>query len=625
MLTTLVLATSAAPPAVQLECGTKIQGYHIPAFDVNAFEGIPFAEEPLGRLRWAAPQDLDCRDDVIDATAPASECPQAPSPGMGVDKTTINTIYFIIGSMGLSVPLVLLVLALIFGLCAWREARKFDNTQYADLEERGAAAPAALPAWTSSWCFRGCALAALLPLLLMLTLPGWAWTNVVGDEDCLYLNVYAPASAMTAAEPLAVMVFIHGGAHQAGTGRLDDPQYGSSLELPMEGIIHVNIQYRLGVFGFLCLDDGETVPNAGLLDQISALRWVNRHIASFNGDPSRVLLYGHSAGGSSVTALQRMPAAKGLFHAAAAMSPLPKLGATPQAAAKQWATALEPLGCGVDVACLRALPANTLAAWDFMGTDPESMPDFGTMPTPTKAKHSLVAMIVADERSTAGEWAMLPDERWAVDVPFLFVGCREQGDFGDVPDLYTPYGLTAPVWPLTQESFTGWAVEAGIASDDAASVYSLYSGAETPRQRWMQIGADVTLFCGLRATAKSEHAAGRSSPLYLVIFSKAVPNTAWGPTLYAMEGIDIYLAWGRTAAEDVLLREVPEDALASGKAMRESLVGLARKATLGDEWQPYPAVCEMEDALECSAKNAHAQACDVFDTAFGREYDTEMG
>ena len=104
----------------------------------------------------------------------------------------------------------------------------------------------------------------------MLALPGYAWTKAVGVEDCLYLNVYAPASAATATEPLAVMVFIHGGYAMGGSARPDDLQYGSSVEMPAEGVIHVNIQYRLGVMGFLGLNDGETVANVGLLDQLSA-------------------------------------------------------------------------------------------------------------------------------------------------------------------------------------------------------------------------------------------------------------------------------------------------------------------------------------------------------------------
>ena len=155
---------------------------------------------------------------------------------------------------------------------------------------------------------RCCGSTALLFALWMLTLPGWVWTKAVGVEDCLTLSVYAPAT--TTAEPLAVMVWIHGGAFITGSARLDDLQYGSSLEMPASGVVHVAVEYRLGILGFLALNDGETVPNAGLLDQISALRWVRRHIASFGGDPDRILVYGHSAGGESVMALQHMPAAR---------------------------------------------------------------------------------------------------------------------------------------------------------------------------------------------------------------------------------------------------------------------------------------------------------------------------
>ena len=79
------------------------------------------------------------------------------------------------------------------------------------------------------------------------------------------------------------------------------------MKMPQAGVVHVTLNYRLGVFGWLVLGDGSISPNLGLLDQLSALRWVQRHIASFGGDPSKVLLYGHSAGGASVSSAGSEP------------------------------------------------------------------------------------------------------------------------------------------------------------------------------------------------------------------------------------------------------------------------------------------------------------------------------
>ncbi|KAH8841002.1 hypothetical protein MCOR27_002742 [Pyricularia oryzae] len=135
----------------------------------------------------------------------------------------------------------------------------------------------------------------------------------LGNEDCLYLNVYAPSKTAGAANgktrgpaaetaALPVYVFIHGGGYGLGDGRM-----------PMEALmaangnsfIAVTIQYRIGAFGFAASPEikAKGVLNAGLLDQEFALKWVQRHIQKFGGDPRRVTIGGQSAGGGSVMLL----------------------------------------------------------------------------------------------------------------------------------------------------------------------------------------------------------------------------------------------------------------------------------------------------------------------------------
>ena len=134
-------------------------------------------------------------------------------------------------------------------------------------------------------------------------------TNI--SEDCLHLNVFTPA-APSSQPQLPVLVWIHGGAYNNGSNSV--PLYhGSSLA--SRGVVVVAINYRLGSFGFLGVD------NFGILDMISALRWVQRNIASFDGDVNNVTIIGESAGGSAVVSLMSSPEAKGLFHKAWAMSP----------------------------------------------------------------------------------------------------------------------------------------------------------------------------------------------------------------------------------------------------------------------------------------------------------------
>lgn len=141
------------------------------------------------------------------------------------------------------------------------------------------------------------------------------------SEDCLYLNVWTPAATATARLP--VMVWIHGGGYTTGAGSsiLYDGMY-----LAGRGIVLVTINYRLGPFGYLAhpllsRESAQHVSgNYGLLDQIAALHWVRRNIATFGGNPDNVSIFGESAGAGSVCYLMYSPLAKGLFQRAIAES-----------------------------------------------------------------------------------------------------------------------------------------------------------------------------------------------------------------------------------------------------------------------------------------------------------------
>ena len=179
------------------------------------------------------------------------------------------------------------------------------------------------------------------------------------NEDCLYLNVYAPSVGGTG---LPVMVWFHGGAFKTGTG---DTYNGSALA--QNGVIVVTINYRLGYLGFLAnpaLDaesPGGGSGDYGLMDQQAALQWVKANAASFGGDPNRITIFGQSAGGQSVLDQLVSPTAAGLFEGAIIesggyASTLPSL-ASADAKGTAFANAV---GCGNDAACLRALPVSAI-------------------------------------------------------------------------------------------------------------------------------------------------------------------------------------------------------------------------------------------------------------------------
>ena len=147
----------------------------------------------------------------------------------------------------------------------------------------------------------------------------YAWDIGALSEDCLSLNVWAPAKAGKA----PVFVWIHGGALSTGSG--GEPLYDGS-KLAERGLVVVTINYRMGILGFLAhpalsAESRRNVSgNYGLLDQIAALRWVKNNIAAFGGDAGNVTIAGESAGGLSVMYLMVAPEARGLFHKAVAQS-----------------------------------------------------------------------------------------------------------------------------------------------------------------------------------------------------------------------------------------------------------------------------------------------------------------
>jgi para-nitrobenzyl esterase len=141
------------------------------------------------------------------------------------------------------------------------------------------------------------------------------------SEDCLYLNVWAPARGTK----LPVLVWIYGGGFNVGSASMANY---SGEALARNDVVRVNLAYRVGALGFLAhpelsRDSGGRSGNQGLADQIAGLQWVQRNIAAFGGDPRNVTIVGQSAGSTSVALLQASPAARGLFHRVVGMSGSP--------------------------------------------------------------------------------------------------------------------------------------------------------------------------------------------------------------------------------------------------------------------------------------------------------------
>lgn len=182
------------------------------------------------------------------------------------------------------------------------------------------------------------------------------------SEDCLYLNIWSP-QADDRLRP--VMMWIHGGAFVVGSSA--QSLYDGSEFAANGDVVVVSINYRLGAFGFLYLDElsqGEypASGNLGLLDQVAALRWVRENISVFGGDPERVTIFGESAGATSVGDLLAMPAAKGLFKQAIIQS-MTDLALSRERAAQTTSRLMRALDLGPDeVSKLATAPAEQIQA-----------------------------------------------------------------------------------------------------------------------------------------------------------------------------------------------------------------------------------------------------------------------
>ncbi|KAK3509411.1 hypothetical protein QTP70_033972, partial [Hemibagrus guttatus] len=170
-----------------------------------------------------------------------------------------------------------------------------------------------------------------------ITAPVWATFNLdtmatylqEQSEDCLYLNLYVPTRERSGPkrageeaeddvlrdareDPWPVMLFIHGGSYMDGTGNIMD----GSVLASYGNVIVITLNYRIGVLGFLSTGDQAAKGNYGLLDQIQALRWINKNIGYFGGDPGRVTVFGSGIGAACVSLLTLSHHSEGLFHRA---------------------------------------------------------------------------------------------------------------------------------------------------------------------------------------------------------------------------------------------------------------------------------------------------------------------
>jgi para-nitrobenzyl esterase len=357
------------------------------------------------------------------------------------------------------------------------------------------------------------------PLESMLGAPPAQW-----DEDCLTLTVTTPS--LEGSRP--VLFWIHGGAFTAGTGAT--PWYDGAQLARKGDVVVVSINYRLGAFGFMHVghllgDDFADSGALGILDQIAALQWVRDNIAGLGGDPSRVTIFGESAGGMSVGSLLGSPLAQGLFSGAIAQSGAAHNANTQDAAGEIAALVLDKAGLserGADG--LLTLSAEDLVAAQSaaglelmarrsageMGGGLPFQPVLGGSVLPQQPLDAVRAGSAADVRLVAGTTT----EEWKL---FALMARASEKPLDDAR--------------LRRRAERAFGEGAGVAVD----TYSSNRPGASPDDIWSAMVTDFAFRIPALRLAEAQHA--HTSDVYVYEFDHK--STAWGGALGACHAIEI--------------------------------------------------------------------------------------
>ncbi|MBH1938852.1 carboxylesterase/lipase family protein [Streptomyces sp. AV19] len=385
-----------------------------------------------------------------------------------------------------------------------------------------------------------------------------AGANSAEDTDWLTLNVCTPDPG---AAGLPVLVWIPGGAYVTADTR--DPMYDPTAPAAA-GLVVVSVNYRVGAEGFALLEGAP--PNRGFLDQIAALRWVERNIAAFGGDPGRVTVAGQSAGAGSVAALLTMEPARGLFRRAITHS-VPGWHCAP-ALARQVAAALaERLGTAPtaealsDVAPRRLADELTALCADL----PSRRASWGRL-----AQVGIAVCPVVD-----GE--VLPETPW----PALTGGRANGAELlvGHTRDEFRLFSvMTGRLGTFTDEE-ARTALDLFAPAPDGADAYRAAHPGATPDELVESVYSDALFRMPSLLLAEANAAAGGTSFLF---------ELALGGALGACHSLDVPLAFGTpdSPAGRQLLGDPPApEALAVSRELQQAWV---RFATTGDPgWAAY--------------------------------------
>jgi para-nitrobenzyl esterase len=334
------------------------------------------------------------------------------------------------------------------------------------------------------------------------------------SEDCLYLNVWTSSLSKTARQP--VMVWIYGGGNLSGSA---SDAFTDGSDLAKLGVTVVAANYRLNAFGYV--NDPVLGANFGVLDQIAALQWVQENIEAFGGDPSRVLVFGYSAGALNIRTLLQSPLAKGLFSRCAIMSAGgedPAATETSNSARSRANTEklFEALGTK-DIDALRAIPADRVAA--------AARPLSGISTNGPRTPFDLVWMPVPDAKVVMDN--SFPS--WSADIPVIFSSCQNEARYFLNPERpYTPKDVEAMAKKLTGPKF-----------DEVMAILNTEGG--SPLEQLDHLFTDIVWWESQYASLQRFSSMGRRVHYYR--FARLAPGSAKNKRL-VFHGSDVYYVFG---------------------------------------------------------------------------------
>jgi para-nitrobenzyl esterase len=348
--------------------------------------------------------------------------------------------------------------------------------------------------------------------------------GLLGDhaqsEDCLTLNVFAPATPARTLRP--VMVWLHGGAFQTGTAA--GPAYDGARLARRGDVVVVTLNYRVGALGFLHTG-APGAANLGLQDQVAALRFVQAAITAFGGDPRQATLFGESAGAGSITCLLAMPVARGRFQRAIVQSAAPEGQLSADEAAERARILVEKLGgTAPDLDWLRSLPAEAILAAQADCAEPG----------PRRIGMFFAPVVDGEVLPSAPLAALAQGAAREID---LIVGTTADEmrlftlvpGFGEIPEAALPH-VVATRLPGPPES----------ALARAEKLLALYADAKTPAERFFAVETDASLF--VPSTRLAEAQARHQPRTFMYRFSWRSPLG-----LGACHALDVPFALGTHA------------------------------------------------------------------------------